>query len=73
MTKEQCTAIINAICKTAEYLAIVNVFDDKTIAGAATSEALDPLNTKFETDIATIVATIPDDPAPEAEPGSEET
>lgn len=74
MTKEQCTAIIKAICKTAEYLAVVNLFDDKTISGAATSHALDSLNDIFEGNIEDIIEDIPDDtteedPAPEDNQG----
>lgn len=68
MTKDQCSAIIKAICKTAEYLAIVNLFDDKTISGAATSQALDPLNEKFEDAINDIIDDIPDDPADDTTP-----
>lgn len=68
MTKDQCTAIIKAICKTAEYLAIVNLFDDKTISGAANSQALDPLNEKFEDAINDIIDDIPDDPADDTTP-----
>lgn len=68
MTKDQCTAIIKAICKTAEYLAIVNLFDDKTISGAANSHALDPLNEKFEDAVDDIIADIPDDPADDTTP-----
>lgn len=64
MTKDQCTAIIKAICKTAEYLAIVNLFDDKTISGAANSQALDPLNEKFEGEIDDIIEDIPADETP---------
>lgn len=68
MTKDQCGAIIKAICRTAEYLAVVNLFDDKTIAGAANSQALDPLNEGFEGDIDDIIADIPDDPADDTTP-----
>lgn len=64
MTKDQCAAIIKAISKTAEYLAIVNLFDDKTIAGAATSQALDPLNEKFDGEIDDIIEDIPADETP---------
>lgn len=74
MTKDQCSAIIKAICKTAEYLAIVNVFDDKnifdgnTISGAVNSKALDPLNEEFEDAIDEIIDDIPDDPADDTTP-----
>lgn len=64
MTKDQCAAIIKAISKTAEYLAIVNLFDDKTISGAANSQALDPLNEKFEDAIDEIIDDIPADETP---------
>lgn len=68
MTKDQCAAIIKAISKTAEYLAIVNLFDDKTISGAVNSQALDPLNEKFEDAIGDIIDDIPDDPADDTTP-----
>lgn len=77
MTKDQCSAIIKAICKTAEYLAIVNILDDKnifdgnTISGAVNSQALDPLNEKFEEAIDEIIDDIPDDPADDTTPQDE--
>lgn len=61
MTKEQCTAIISAIARTAEYLAEVRVRNKKP--NGATGEAvLEELNTGFESDISDIIADIPDDP-----------
>ncbi len=61
MTKEQCTAIISAIARTAEYLAEVRVRNKKP--NGATGEAvLEDLNTDFESDISDIIADIPDDP-----------
>lgn len=61
MTKEQCTAIINAIAKTAEYLAEVRVRNKKP--NGATGEAvLEDLNDAFEGYITDIIADIPDDP-----------
>ena len=75
MTKDQCSAIIKAICKTAEYLAVVNLFDDKVnlfndgvTVGEATQQALAPLNEEFEGDIDDIIADIPDDPADDTTP-----
>jgi hypothetical protein len=63
MTKAQCEAIISALQKAGEYLANVQYkLGTGQVMGIAPVTVLDDLNTTFESDIATIISNIPDDP-----------